>query len=61
MTDSAHSEKQAQGLRQQLGDMVRPLLRELDVALDKRLVETFFRTLQAIVVHRHGRCGLLLS
>ena len=41
--------------------MVRPLLRELDELLDKRLVATFFTTLQVLVVHRHNRCGLLLS
>jgi hypothetical protein len=41
--------------------MVRPLLRELDAQLDKRLVATFFTALQAIVVHRHSRHGLLLS
>jgi hypothetical protein len=61
MADSAYAQRQAQGLRQHLGERVRPLLRELDAALDKRLVATFFHTLQAIVVHRHPRCGLLLS
>lgn len=53
--------KQAQGIREQLGEMVRPLLRQLDEVLDKRLVATFFALLQAIIVHRHGRNGLLLS
>ncbi len=61
MSDSASPRKHAQGLRQQLGDLVRPLLRELDATLDKRLVETFFRTLQVMVIHRHNRYGLLLS
>jgi hypothetical protein len=61
MKDSAQERRQAQGLRQQLGEMVRPLLRELDDLLDKRLVVTFFAALQALVVHRHSRCGLLLS
>jgi len=61
MKDSAEERTEAQGLRQQLGEMVRPLLRELDAKLDKRLVATFFTTLQALVVHRHNRCGLLLS
>lgn len=61
MKDSAQEREQAQGLRQQLGEMVRPLLRELDRLLDKRLVATFFTTLQVLVVHRHSQYGLLLS
>ena len=61
MQDFAEERKEAQELRRQLGEMVRPLLRELDELLDKRLVATFFTTLQALVVHRHNRCGLLLS
>ena len=61
MTDFAQESAQAQGLREQLGELVRPLLRELDRLLDKRLVATFFATLQAMVVHRHSQCGLLLS
>lgn len=61
MQDSAPERQHAQGLRQQLGEMVRPLLRELDELLDKRLVATFFTTLHVLVVHRHSRCGLLLS
>jgi len=61
MKDSAEERREAQGLRQQLGEMVRPLLRELDELLDKRLVATCFATLQALVIHRHSRNGLLLS
>jgi Transposase DDE domain len=61
MKDSAEERDRAQELRQRLGEMVCPLLRELDVRLDKRLVATFFATLQALVTHRHSRCGLLLS
>lgn len=61
MKDSAQEREQAQVLRRQLGELVRPLLRELDAKLDKRLVATFFTTLQALVMHRHNRCGLLLS
>lgn len=61
MWDSAEAQRQAQGLRQQLGAWVRPVLHELDEALDKRLVRTFFELLQVVVMHRHQRCGLLLS
>jgi hypothetical protein len=61
MNKSDEERKQAQGIRQQLGEMVRPLLRQLDEMLDKRLVATFFAALQAIITHRHGRNGLLLS
>lgn len=61
MDNSGEERRQAQVVRQRLGEMVRPLLRELDVCLDKRLVATFFTALQAIVVHRHSRHGLLLS
>jgi hypothetical protein len=53
MTNFAQESAQAQALRQQFGEMVRPL--------DKRLMATFFATLQAIFVHRHNLCGLLLS
>jgi hypothetical protein len=61
MNKSDKERKQAQGIRQQLGAMVRPLLRRLDERLDKRLVATFFAGLQAIITHRHERNGLLLS
>jgi hypothetical protein len=61
MNKSVEEGKEAQGMRQQLGEMVRPLLRALDEVLDKRLVATFFAALQAIVMHRHARNGLLLS
>lgn len=40
---------------------VKPLLRELDLRLDRRLVETFLATLVALVMHRHPTHGLLLS
>src|SRR5258707_4445580 len=40
---------------------VEPLLRELDEAVDKRLVKTFEKTLQAIITFRHSSHGLLLS
>lgn len=55
------SRQAARRLSQQLEIFVWPLLVELDALLDKRLVRTFFATLQAIVQLRHRQCGLLLS
>jgi hypothetical protein len=49
MNKSDEERKEAQRIRQQLGEMVRPLLRRLDDMLDKRLVATFFAALQAII------------
>ncbi len=40
---------------------VRPLLKELAVKMDRRLVQTFFDLLLVIVMHRHRNHGLLLS
>jgi hypothetical protein len=40
---------------------VEELLVELDRLLDTRLVETFQRTLQAILMFRHSLEGLLVS
>jgi hypothetical protein len=40
---------------------VRPLLGELAVKMDRRLVQTFFDLLLVIVMHRHRNQGLLLS
>jgi hypothetical protein len=37
MKASVYQQQHTQGLRQQLGELVRPLLRELDERLDKRL------------------------
>jgi len=51
----------SQELGKQLATFVGPLLLLLDEKLDKRLVRTFVRTLQAIVELRHNRYGLLLS
>src|SRR5258708_2724762 len=48
-------------LVEQLKGFIAPLVSELDVQLDKRLVRTFEKTLQAIVMFRHGHQGLLLS
>src|SRR2546430_14522831 len=48
-------------LVEQLKGFIAPLVSELDVQLDKRLVRTFEKALQAIVMFRHGHQGLLLS
>ncbi|HYO88448.1 MAG TPA: hypothetical protein VER79_07350, partial [Candidatus Limnocylindrales bacterium] len=61
MKDCGEERRQAQVLRQRLGERVGPLLCQLDEVLDKRLVATFFVTLQALLIHRHSRHGLLLS
>ncbi len=50
-----------QKLGQQLVEFVMLLLVVLDEKLDKWLVRTFLRTLQAMVALRHNRYGLLLS
>ena len=45
----------------QLQIFLGPFERWLDAQIDRRLVRTFFLTLQAIVRFRHNRSGLLLS
>src|SRR5512143_305585 len=40
---------------------LRPLLIELHVLLDRRLVQTLFGLVLAVVLHRHSTHGLLLS
>ena len=61
MSDSAAFPGQSQELADQLASFVSPLLQWLDSQLDKRLVRTFLRSLQAILMLRHPRYGLLLS
>ena len=51
----------SRSMAERLREFVQPLLSELDAALDKRLVRTFEKTLQAIVTFRQGSHGLLLS
>ena len=48
-------------LNQRLLEFVWPLLVALDEQIDKRLVRTFFKTLQVIIRFRHRTQGLLLS
>ena len=40
---------------------VRPLLRDLAIRMDRRLVQTFLDLLLVIIIHRHRNQGLLLS
>ena len=63
MKDKTNREtKQAsRGVLERLQDFVAPLVAELDEQVDKRLVRTFVKTLQAIVTFRHSSQGLLLS
>jgi CRISPR/Cas system CSM-associated protein Csm2 small subunit len=47
--------KQAsKGMLERLRDFTAPLVAELDEQMDKRLVRTFVKTLQAIVTFRHS-------
>ena len=61
MLDSQTSSIQSQDLSNQLEGFVSPLLQWLDAQIEKRLVRTFLLTLQAILMLRHTRYGLLLS
>lgn len=61
MSDSPTSFSQSQYLSDQLEGFLSPLLQWLDAQMDRRLVRTFLLTLQAIVMLRHTRYGLLLS
>jgi hypothetical protein len=40
---------------------LKPLLRELNQQIDRRLVQTFLGLVMAIVIHRHRNHGLVLS
>lgn len=48
-------------LRQSLLTFLSPLLFELDELIDKRLVKTLYKTIEAIITLRHSSLGLLLS
>jgi len=61
MPDSPTFLGQSQELADQLASFVSPLLHWLDSQIDKRLVRTFLLTIQAILMLRHTRYGLLLS
>lgn len=61
MTKCEQDRERAQEVAEELEKFVKELLVNLDRWLDKRLVETFERTLQAILMFRHSLHGLLLS
>lgn len=61
MSDYGQSARQSQEYGARLREFVGPLLIELDKQLDKRLVGTFLKTLEAVVTFRHSVYGLLLS
>ncbi len=61
MLDSPASAAQSQELSNRLESFICPLLQWLDAQIDKRLVRTFLLALQAILMLRQPRCGLLLS
>ncbi len=45
-------------LRQSLLTFLSPLLFELDELIDKRLVKTLYKTIEAIITLRHSSLGL---
>jgi len=51
----------AEGRREDLAGFLRPLLVQLDAQIDRRLVRTFARTVDAILCFRNRPHGLLLS
>jgi hypothetical protein len=63
MYDAAEHESMqvAEEVRQDLVAFLRPLLIELDAQIDRRLVDTFARTIDAILCFRNRPHGLLLS
>ena len=61
MLNHTTGRQQSQGVAKQLLVFLGPLEQWLDDQIDRRLVRTFFLTLQAIVRFRHSRSGLLLS
>ena len=61
MSNTTIGRQQSQGMVKQLLVFLGPLEQWLDDQIDRRLVRTFFLTLQVIVRLRHSRSGLLLS
>ena len=63
-TQRAGEEQGRRGRSKHLADQVyqnlQPLLQDLNVQLDRRLVSTFLKTVIAILRHRHRQQGLLL-
>src|SRR5919202_3332696 len=63
MYDAHHREPMqvAEEMRHDLGAFLQPLLDHLDAQIDRRLVRTFVRTIEAILCFRNRPHGLLLS
>jgi len=61
MLDSTTSANQSQDLSNQLESFISPLLQWLYAQIDKCLIRAFLLTLQAILMLRHTKYGLLLS
>lgn len=61
MSNYEEYQRQSQEFGTRLREFVGPLLVELDQQLDKRLVGTFLKTLEAVIKFRHSVYGLLLS
>src|SRR5437764_2274305 len=59
--DARESMQVAQEVRQDLVAFLSPLLDRLDAQIDRRLVQTFARTIAAILCFRNRPHGLLLS
>jgi hypothetical protein len=57
----AERQEKSKVLEEQLVKLLWPMLVRLKQKLDRRLVNTFLGLVMAIVVHRHGNHGLLLS
>ncbi len=61
MNEYTTGEGAAQALGERLVRYVQPVLEQLDMLLDKRLVRTVLGLLQVMLLLRHNRYGLLLS
>jgi len=61
MLNYEENQGQSQLYGTKLQEFVEPLLVEMDKYLDKRLVRTFLKTLEAVITFRHSVYGLLLS
>lgn len=60
-TEKEESQQVSQRISELLAEYIRPLLETLDTQLDKRLVHTFYKTLQVLIQFRNRHNGLLLS
>lgn len=61
MSDYEQYQRQSQEFGAKLREFVGPLLVKLDEQLDRRLVRTFLKALEAVITFRHSVYGLLLS